>query len=65
MYPREIIVPADRYDNDKLEISEIEMFPTCDELMSDTKDFLPSTDPDQPHFLTNKVERHIDTNFRL
>jgi hypothetical protein len=64
-YPREIIVPADRHDNDKLDISEIKIFPSRGELMSDTKDFLPSTDPDQPHFLTNKVERHIDTNFRL
>ncbi|KAJ4399128.1 hypothetical protein N0V91_009660 [Didymella pomorum] len=65
MYPREIIIPADRHDNDKLDISEIKIFPTRDELMSDARDFLPSTDPDQPHFLTNKVERHIDTNFRL
>ncbi|KAF1930727.1 uncharacterized protein M421DRAFT_99346 [Didymella exigua CBS 183.55] len=65
MYPRDIVIPADRHDNDKLDISEITMFPTRDELMSDAKDFLPSTDPDQPHFLTNKVERHIDTNFRL
>lgn len=65
MYPREIIIPADRHDNDKLDISEIKIFPTRDELMSDAKDFLPFTDPDQPHFLTNKVERHIDTNFRL
>ncbi|KAF3035032.1 hypothetical protein E8E12_006473 [Didymella heteroderae] len=65
MYPRDIVIPAKRHDNDKLDISEITMFPTRDELLSDAKDFLPSTDPDQPHFLTNKIERHIDTNFRL
>jgi hypothetical protein len=33
--------------------------------MSDAKEFLPSTDPDQPHFLAGQVERYIDTNFRL
>ncbi|UPX11032.1 uncharacterized protein EKO05_0001658 [Ascochyta rabiei] len=64
-YPRDLVLPADRHDNDKLDIVEITIFPTREELMSDVKEFLPSTDPDQPHFLTNKVERHIDTNFRL
>lgn len=64
-YPRDITIPADRHDNDKLDIAEVTIFPTRDELMSNAKEFLPSTDPDQPHFLTNKVERHIDTNFRL
>ncbi|KAJ4352735.1 hypothetical protein N0V95_004007 [Ascochyta clinopodiicola] len=65
MYPRDIAVPANRYDNDKLDIAEVTIFPTREELVSDIKEFLPSIDPDQPHFLTNKVERHIDTNFRL
>mgnify|MGYP004503096781 CR=1 FL=1 len=65
LYPRDIVVPTDRHDNDKLDIAEITIFPTRDELMSDAKEFLPSTDPDQPHFLPNKIERHIDTNFRL
>lgn len=65
MYPREIIIPADRHDNDKLDISKVKIFPTSAELMSNAKDFLPFTDPDQPHFLTDKTERHIDTNFRL
>ncbi|KAJ4367471.1 hypothetical protein N0V83_007054 [Neocucurbitaria cava] len=64
-YPRDVVIPQDRHDNDKMDIAEITIFPTRDEIMSDAKDFLPSTDPDQPHFLTNPVERHIDTNFRL
>lgn len=65
MYPRDLVIPADRHDNDKVDIADITIFPTRDELVSDAKEFLPSTDPDQPHFLTNKVERHIDINFRL
>ena len=65
LYPRDLVIPADRHDNDKIDISDITIFPTKGELMSDAKEFLPSTDPDQPHFLTDKVQRHIDTNFRL
>lgn len=65
LYPRDLVVPAERHDNDKTKIDQITIFPTRGELMSDAKEFLPSTEPDQPHFLTNKVERHIDTNFRL
>ncbi|KAF2632130.1 P-loop containing nucleoside triphosphate hydrolase protein [Macroventuria anomochaeta] len=65
LYPRDLVIPTDRHDNDKRDIADITVFPTRNELMSDAKEFLPSTDPDQPHFLTNKVKRHIDTNFRL
>jgi hypothetical protein len=64
-YPRDVVIPQDRHDNDKADITEIVIFPTRDEIMSDVRECLPSTDPDQPHFLVNSVERHIDTNFRL
>ncbi|KAH8689897.1 NFX1-type zinc finger-containing protein 1 [Talaromyces proteolyticus] len=64
-YPRDIVMPGDRHDNDKIDITKIKIFPTRGEIMSDVKEFLPSTDPDQPHFLTSKLERHIDTHFRL
>jgi hypothetical protein len=64
-YPRDLVIPNDRHDNDKLDIADVTIFPTLDEIMSDAKEFLPFTDPDQPHFLTNAVERHIDTYFRL
>lgn len=64
-YPREQVTPRDRHDNDKKDISDVKIFPTRDEIMSDAKEFLPSTDPDQPHFLTGQVERYLDTNFRL
>lgn len=33
--------------------------------MSEAKEFLPFTDPDQPHFLDDPAQRHIDTYFRL
>jgi hypothetical protein len=64
-YPRDIVVPGERHDNDKADITKINIFPTRAEIMSDAREFLPSTDPDQPHFLTSKLERHIDTHFRL
>jgi hypothetical protein len=64
-YPRDLVIPNDRHDNDKLDIADVVIFPTRDEIVSDVNEFLPFTDPDQPHFLTNPVERHIDTHFRL
>lgn len=64
-YPRDAIMPGERHDNDKADITEINIFPTRSEIMCDAREFLPSTDPDQPHFLTSKLARHIDTHFRL
>jgi hypothetical protein len=64
-YPRDLIVPSGRYDNDKKDIADLVIFPTRDEIMSDVKEFLPYTDPNQPHFLEDPVQRHIDTYFRL
>jgi len=63
--PRNLIIPRDRHDNDKLDISKIVIFPTRDEIMSDAKECLPYTNPDLPHFLHDPVQRHIDTHFRL
>ena len=64
-YPRDIVRPGERHDNDKADITKIDIFPTRAEIISDAREFLPSTDPDQPHFLISKLERHIDTHFRL
>lgn len=64
-YPREIILPRDRHDNDKADITMMEILPTEDEIRSDHPEFLPSTDLNQPHFLTDPVGRHLDTQFRL
>jgi hypothetical protein len=64
-YPREIALPGDRHDNDKMDITKIKILPTEDEIQSNLVEFLPSTDPDQPHFLADPAGRHLDTHFRL
>ncbi|KAF2691044.1 hypothetical protein K458DRAFT_355487 [Lentithecium fluviatile CBS 122367] len=64
-YPRGFEMPRDRHDNDKIDITKMIVFPTRQEIMSDVSEFLPSTDLDQPHYLTDKAERHVDTHFRL
>lgn len=64
-YPRQLNEPRDRHDNDKKNISRIQIIPTEEEIRSDHPPFLPSTDLDQPHFLEDQVERHLDTHFRL
>ncbi|TVY81390.1 NFX1-type zinc finger-containing protein [Lachnellula suecica] len=64
-YPRAIELPGGRHDNDKLDIAEIQILPTADEIKSDIKEYLPSTNRDQPHPLSDPVQRHIDTHFRL
>ncbi|KAI1914222.1 hypothetical protein LOZ65_005668 [Ophidiomyces ophidiicola] len=64
-YPRALIIPRDRHDNDKADITKIKIFPTREEILSDEPEFLPLTDFDQPHFLTDQAERHMDTQFRL
>jgi hypothetical protein len=38
------VIPNDCYDNDKKDITNIVIFPTRDEIMSDAKEFLPLTD---------------------
>jgi len=64
-YPREIVLPGGRHDNDKTDITKIKILPTEDEIRSEQMEFLPSTDLDQPHFLADPAERHLDTHFWL
>ncbi len=64
-YPRDIAAPRDRHDNDKTDITKIKILPTEGEIRSNQPAFLPSTDFDRPHFLTDQVERYLDTYFRL
>jgi hypothetical protein len=64
-YPREMPAPGGRHDNDSTDIAKIKILPTEGEIRSDHPEFLPSTDPDQPYFLGDPVQRHIDTLFRL
>ena len=63
-YPRDIQLPGNRHDNDKRDITEINILPTEDEIRSDRPEFLPSPNIDHPHFLEG-VERLFDTHFRL
>jgi hypothetical protein len=50
----------------KIGISQRSRFlPTEDEIRSDDPEFLPSTDLDQPCFLTDAMAPHLDTHFRL
>lgn len=65
VYPRGLYIPEGRHDNEKLDIAAVKIFPTSSEILNEAAECLPSTDPDQPHFLTNKSQRHIDTQFRL
>ena len=64
-YPRELVLPRNHHDNDNMDITRINILPTEDEIRSRHPVFLPSTDRDQPHFLTESVQRHLDTQFRL
>lgn len=63
-YPKDIRIPGDRHDNDKRDITHINIIPTKDEILSEEPDFLPSLNLTQPHFLDG-VERILDTHFRL
>ncbi|KAH7414422.1 hypothetical protein DE146DRAFT_673990 [Phaeosphaeria sp. MPI-PUGE-AT-0046c] len=64
-YPRDLVIPNNRHNNDKLDITDFVIFPTRDEILSDAQEFLPYTDPEQPHFLLDAAQRHVDTHFRL
>lgn len=64
-FPIELELPAGRHDNDHLDIGQINIYPTVDEVLSTRDDFLPSTDFRQPHFHDDPVQRYLDTHFRL
>lgn len=66
-YPRPIGMdrPQNRHDNDKVNIADVKLLPTVDEIRSNHRDFLPTTNRDMPHFLQDQAQRHIDTHFRL
>lgn len=64
-YPREVFVPGGRHDNDHQDITKFSIFPTVGEIRHADADYIPFTDRDLPHFITDKAQRHIDTQFRL
>ncbi|RIA89999.1 hypothetical protein C1645_805971 [Glomus cerebriforme] len=63
--PGELSKNGKRHDNDFIEISEISIIPTREEILCDRLPFLPSSLPDAPHFLPDGVRRLLDTQFRL
>ncbi|KAK3900012.1 hypothetical protein C8A05DRAFT_17629, partial [Staphylotrichum tortipilum] len=64
-FPLDAIVPGGQHDNDFADVTKIQIFPTLDEITSDTAEYLPRTDFTRPHFLADPVQRHLDACFRL
>jgi hypothetical protein len=46
-------------------MTKIQIFPTFREVTSNVSEYLPTTDFTQPHFLSDPVQRHLDSAFRL
>jgi hypothetical protein len=64
-FPIEVVVPGGKHDNDFADATNIQIFPTLGEIMSDFAEYLPTTDFTQPSFLPDPVQRHLDCAFRL
>ncbi|CAH0047223.1 unnamed protein product [Clonostachys solani] len=60
-----IEAPGGRHDNDFDSISDIEIFPTLGEIMSDKPEYLPSTLLTAPNVVEDPLQRYLDTTFRL
>ena len=55
-----------RHDNDEVEIQNIQIAPTHEELICKTEPFLPGNSYDAPHHLPQEsIERLLDIQFRL
>ncbi|KAG4430775.1 hypothetical protein IFR05_013744 [Cadophora sp. M221] len=64
-YPRAVQLLGERHDNDKVDISKINIIPTENEIRCNRPEYLPSTNLYLPHFLSDQAQRHLDTHFRL
>lgn len=64
-FPTEVVVPGGNHDNDFPDITKIQIFPTLDEVTCNMAEYLPSTDFTRPCFLSEAVQRHLDSAFRL
>ncbi|CAG9947133.1 unnamed protein product [Clonostachys rosea f. rosea IK726] len=60
-----IEAPGGRHDNDFDNISDIEIFPTYSEIMSDKPEYLPSTLLTALNIVEDPLQRYVDTMFRL
>ncbi|RIB01467.1 hypothetical protein C2G38_2127553, partial [Gigaspora rosea] len=64
--PGELSKNGKRHDNDFVEISEISIIPTKEEILCDRDPFLPTTNIDDTlHYLPKGARRLLDTQFRL
>ncbi|KAF9302798.1 hypothetical protein BGZ74_004840, partial [Mortierella antarctica] len=64
--PGDLSVNGPRHDNDLVNITAINIFPTHQEINCSRTPFLPSNGiPDAPHFLAHGWKRQVDTHFRL
>ncbi|KAF9905573.1 hypothetical protein EC991_001534 [Linnemannia zychae] len=64
--PGKLALQGPRHDNDHAMISNIELFPTRDEVLCREEPYLPINNRDLAnHFLPNGWSRHLDDHFRL
>lgn len=64
--PGELRTEGYRHDNDYVDISQVRIAPTHEELLCPHPPYLPVFLPDAPHHLPeHSMERHLDIQFRL
>jgi hypothetical protein len=64
-YSREIALPENRHDNDKINIIKVKILSIKNEIRNDYMEFLLSIDSNQSYFLADPAERHLNIYFRL
>lgn len=62
--PGHLSVAGKRHDNDHVNVRDIKIFPTVDEILSQRAPYMPYKRITQPHFLERGPERLVDTLFR-
>ena len=62
--PGNLSTAGKRHDNDHVNVRDIKIFPTVDEILSQRAPYMPYKPITQPHFLERGPERLIDTLFR-
>ncbi|KAH9478522.1 NFX1-type zinc finger-containing protein 1 [Psilocybe cubensis] len=64
--PGELRPEGPRHDNDSIDIADIRIAPTQNELLCEISPYLPAFLPEaQHHCLPDSMERHLDIQFRL
>lgn len=63
-FPGELSREGPRHDNDHADISQVQILPSADEILSHRNEFLPQRSLDSPHHLEG-IARVLDFQFRL